>query len=111
MKKDTRFSKFKYKSICFNHSAKMYSTRTLMFDTSTRTLMFGEMYDIYIWDNGHSQEYEVHQDNEEGKDIYYTSFLIPSSGIYVTDRLEDYFYTEEQMRDIKLNRILDESSI
>jgi len=100
MTKNTRFSKFKYKSICFNHSAKMYSTKTLV---------VGEMYNIYTFDNGHSQEYEVHQDNEEGKDIYYTSFIIKSGSIL--DMLEDYFYTEEQMRDIKLDVILDESSI
>jgi hypothetical protein len=66
---------------------------------SDKYLVVGELYEVHLWDNGHSSEYEIFK-----KDVYQTSFLISTRGIL--DKFEDFFYTEEQMRDIKIEGIL-----
>lgn len=92
--------KFLYSSICFNPDAKMYSINTL-----TK----GEVYDIYFAQYAFTEEYEIFKDN-----VYYTSFIkehnehvhlrwsVGTENI----KLGDYFYTESQMRDIKINKVL-----
>lgn len=91
---DNQYKKFKYKAICYKQVAQMHSTQRLE---------IGEEYDIYLCHYHFTTEYEVFRDN-----IYYTSFIINSG---ILDTLHEYFYTEEQMRDINLNKILDESGI
>lgn len=91
---ENAYRKFKYKTICYKRGAQMYSDSILE---------IGEKYNVYLCHYQFTTEYEVFKDN-----IYHTSFIINSG---MLDTLHEYFYTEEQMRDINLNKVLDEGGI
>lgn len=86
---------FKYKSMC--HTARMYSTKVLI---------IGDVYDVYITDYAFSDEYEIFKD-----DVYYTSFHLDLRDIHKDNdkNFLKYFYNEQQMKQInredKINKL------
>lgn len=90
---------FKYKSMCHSSLAPLMN-----YKTGGKTIVVGQLYDVYFAEYTFSWEYEIFKDGQ-----YYTSFILGSEDGEVDKKFLRHFYNNEQMiqmsREYKLNKL------